>query len=206
MLTEIPVAGSISGKFDPPPVTLRAFDESDFLVDFFEGYPVCEVLVGLAERKILFALPYSFEKIPHGLCDELGCLSLWVELGIVFVKADATEFVAESGVHDDLAELFAVESVGTGIGVSGCVALAYSGDVNSEQIGVAHYGFGVLYVALYLSEPIGVEVHFLHQGYVVYSGEVGLVGEIAEVEEIVGLFKDDLPEIGVAVGGLFGHS
>jgi hypothetical protein len=40
-----------------------------------------------------------------------------------------------------------------------------------------------LYVALYLSEPIGVEVHFLHQGYVVYSGEVGLVGEIAEVED-----------------------
>lgn len=101
-----------------------------------------------------------------------------------------------------MAQLLAVEAVGGGVGVGGGIALTQGADVDGHHVGIAHDGFGEFYVGLDFANAVGGKLEFFHQADHLVADEVGLIADVGEVEEIVGLLEDNVLEVVFAIDGV----
>ena len=159
------------------------------------------VVLAVLELPIVLAVNKAFHEIPEDVANELGGLVVEVERRVVLVDPEGGEFVAESHILGNLADLLAVESVGGIVRTAGGIGAAYGGDVERHHVSVAHHGLHLLQVAAHEAHTIGLEEEVLHHPQRFRTVHIALVADIGVVQQEVGLLEHHLVDVCVGTNG-----
>src|SRR5688572_8834759 len=165
----------------PPALALLALVEYQLLRTLLHRHVVLDEAALVGYRHVLLAVVIPVDEIPDHLRYEVSRLSL--VLGRVdFVKSRRAELVAHPCIARHLAGFVTEETVRRSAGIAGSIALAYGGNVEGKNIGIADDGFRFLYILPHLAQAVSIEIQFLHELHGVVSDEIGLVADVAEIE------------------------
>jgi hypothetical protein len=72
---------------------------------------------------------------------------------------------------------------------------AHAGHVHAQRVAVAHHGFGIGHGGPELTEAVGIEEELVHELDAGLIHQIGLEAEVAVVEQVVRLAKDDVAQV-----------
>ena len=66
----------------------------------------------------------TINEVPDHLRDQMRCLPVLIKFRIQFIETDGSQFVAKSGIANDLTNLFAIETIWSCICISRSIRIS----------------------------------------------------------------------------------